>query len=452
MVDGTPFAVIELNDSEIRVAKGADIILRSPGYAIVSKDRIELGSAAVRQARLNPRAMQNRYWHDLNQIPLPAPTARIRHHADLAYAHLLAIHAQAGKPEDVLFAVPGHYLNEQLSLLLGLVEASPFNAIGLVDAAVAAAASQTGPGTYVHAEIHLHQTVLTHIDITHEVNRSSVQVIDGAGLACAMDDCAAMISELFIKQSRFDPQHHAETEQSLYDQIPQCLLALGLRPEVVIEIPYQKTTYLAKLPRQAMIEALQPLYRKISAAMPAAGSGLVGDRLAGLPGFVEQLNAARASAVQVLAPDSVFQGCRQHIDSIRSSGPALNFVTRLPAAAGPSAVSTARAGSSAAATSARSQVEADNWPVTHILSAYRAYPLTSRPLYLSALTGEVSDNREHAHCSVSSTGGRTLVQAESGLAVILNGQHIDTPASVRAGDIMSFAGAKTEYTFINVKN
>jgi len=451
MVAGSSHAVIELNDSEIRVAKGADIILRSPGYAIVSKDRIELGSAAVRQARLNPRAMHNRYWHDLNQIPLPAPTARMRHHADLAYAHLLAIHEQAGKPEDVLFAVPGYYSNEQLSLLLGLVEASPFNAIGLVDAAVAAAASQAGPGTCVHAEIHLHQTVLTHIDITHEVNRSSVQVIDGAGLARAMDDCAAMIAELFIKQSRFDPQHHAETEQSLYDQIPHCLLALCFRPEVVIEIPYHKTTYLAKLPRQAMIEALQPLYRKISAAMPAAGSGLVGDRLAGLPGFVEQLNAARASAVQVLAPDNVFQGCRQQIDSIRSSGPALNFVTRLPAAAVPFAVSTARAGSATVA-SPRRQEEADNWPVTHILSAHRAYPLTSRPLYLSALTGEVSENGEHAHCSISSTGGRTLVQAESGLAVILNGQHIDTPASVRAGDIMSFAGAKTEYTFINVKN
>lgn len=451
MVAGSSYAVIELNDSEIRVAKGADIILRSPGYAIVSKDRIELGSAAVRQARLNPRAIQNRYWHDLNQIPLPAPTARMRHHADLAYAHLLAIYEQAGKPDDVLFAVPGYYSNEQLSLLLGLVEASPFNAIGLVDAAVAAAASQVGPGTYVHAEIHLHQTVLTHIDITHEVNRSSVQVIDGAGLASALDDCAAKITELFIKQSRFDPQHHAETEQSLYDQIPDCLLALGLRPEVVIEIPYQKTTYLAKLPRQAMFEALRPLYRKITAAMPAAGTSLVGDRLAGLPGFVEQLNAARASAAQVLAPDSVFQCCRQQIDSIRSLGPALNFVTRLPAASGPFVVSTATAGSGTVA-SPRSQDEADNLPVTHILSAHRAYPLAKRRLFLSALTGEISENEEHAHCSISSTGGRTLVQAESGLSVILNGQHIDTPASVRAGDVISLAGSETEYTFINVKN
>lgn len=448
---GAPFAVIELNDSEIRVAKGADIILRSPGYAIVSKDRIELGSAAVRLARLNPRAMQNRYWHDLNQIPLPSPTSRARHNADLAYAHLLAIHELAGKPDEVLFAVPGYYSNEQLSLLLGLVEASPFNAIGLVDTAVAAAATQVGPGTYVHVEIHLHQTVLTHIDITHEVNRSSVQVIDGAGLASALDDCAAMITELFIKQSRFDPQHHAETEQSLYDQIPDCLLALGRRPEAVIEIPYQKTTYLAKLPRQAMIEALQPLYRKITAAMTAAGRSLVGDRLAGLPGFVEQLNATQASAAQVLSADSVFQCCAQQIDSIRSSGPALNFVTRLPAVTSPLLVSTTTASSGTTALP-RSQDAADNLPVTHILSAHRAYPLANRRLYLSALTGEITEHAEHAQCSVSSHGGRALVQAQNGQAVFINGQHIDTPASVRPGDVISFSGSKAEYTFINVKD
>lgn len=451
MDTASAYAVIELNDSEIRVATGADIILRSPGYAIVSKDRLELGSAALRQARLNPRAMHNRYWYDLNQIPLPAPTAKIRHHADLAYAQLLAIHEQAGKPDEVLFAVPGYYSNEQLSLLLGLVEASPFNAIGLVDSAVAAAATQAGPGTCVHAEMHLHHTVLTHIDIGHEVNRSSVQVINGAGLASVLDDCAAMITELFIKQSRFDPQQHAETEQSLYDQIPDCLLALGLRPEVVIEIPYQKTTYLAKLPRQTVIEALRPLYRKITAAMPAAGSCLVGDRLAGLPGLVEQLNATQASTAQVLAPESVFQCCRQHIDSIRSPGPALNFVTRLPAAAAALVASTTRAGSGAVAPP-RARDEADNLPATHILSAHRAYPLANRRLYLSARTGAISENGEHAHCSISSHGGGTLVRAESGLAVILNGQHIDTPASVRAGDVMSFAGAEMEYTFINVKN
>ena len=48
--------VIELNDNEIRVGSGNDIILRSPGYAFVDDDRIELGVAAAKKARLHPRA------------------------------------------------------------------------------------------------------------------------------------------------------------------------------------------------------------------------------------------------------------------------------------------------------------------------------------------------------------------------------------------------------------
>ncbi|MDT8320657.1 MAG: hypothetical protein RQ826_09035, partial [Xanthomonadales bacterium] len=88
--------MVELNDSEIRAARGGNIVLRSPGYAMIAKLGITVGEEALRSARLNPRAMQNRYWQNLNLDPLPTPTGKARHQADLAYAHLLAIHEQAG--------------------------------------------------------------------------------------------------------------------------------------------------------------------------------------------------------------------------------------------------------------------------------------------------------------------------------------------------------------------
>ena len=448
---GLPFAIVEINDSDIRVASDTDIVLRSPGYAIVGKDGVALGEAAVHQARLNPRAMQNRYWHNLNQDPLQSSTARVRHNADLAYAHLLAIHEQTGKPDNVLFAVPGYYSNEQLSLLLGLVEASPFNAIGLVDSAIAAAAPYVGPGAYVHAEIHLHQTVLTYMEVAGDVKRTSVQIVEGAGLAAVMDYSAAMITDLFIKESRFDPQHHAETEQSLYNRIAGCMLTLASRSEAIIEIPYQKSAYTAKVPRRAMLDALQPVYRRIIDALPAKGLSLVGDRLAGLPGFVEQLGAA-----QVLAPDSVFQGCQLHIDRIRSSGEALCFVTRLPAKAGPVVVPVPPVASESAAKprimDEPSPDERDDVPVTHILSGHRAYPLAGRRMYFSAHTNAISDHDEHAQCSVSTEDGRLLVQAEGGLAVFVNGKQIGGGTEVGVGDVVTFAGSKTEYSFIHVNS
>jgi hypothetical protein len=322
--------VIELNDSEIRVAKGREIVLRSPGYAFIDKDKIELGSIAAKQARLQPRAVHNRYWKNLNQDPLQYPGAHARHNADLAFAQLLAIHEQTGKPGEIIFAVPGSYTNEQLALLLGLVEASPFKAAGLVDSAVAATTPTTGKGNYVHIDTHLHQTILTRINVDDEVNRTSVQLIDGTGLSAIYDATAHLIADLFIKESRFDPQHHPETEQALYDQIPICLNSLQSLSEVALEIQYQQTQHQAKLPADLLLQALQPLYKNISDAVNSNDNCLLSHETGQLPGLSKFLGQA-----QVLPAANIFVACETHATSIRSSGSALNYVTSLPATSTP---------------------------------------------------------------------------------------------------------------------
>lgn len=436
--------VIELNDSEIRVARGTDIILRSPGYAVIQENKVILGETAAKLSHLNPRSAYNRYWNNLNQDSLQYPSPQVRHNADLAYAHLLDIHDQAGKPEEVLFAVPGFYSNEQLALLLGLVEASPLTAAGLVDIAVAAAAPVAGSGEYVHIDMHLHQTLLTHISVSDQVTRSSVQGIDSTGLSALYDTCAFLIADLFIKQSRFDPQHHPETEQSLYNQIPECLRSLQAHPEVLLEIQYQETLHQAKLLRDALIDALQPLYQKILSAIPAAKTCLVSDRLTYLPGFVEQL-----PAIEALDPVSVFRGCQERISSIRSSGSALNFVTRLPATAKP-AITTITKTSTPVRKTQTNRVT--DYPITHILHGHHAYRLTNGRLYLSA-TGKTDDSKkDDSHCSISLNRGQATLQPESSLTVFINGKQLNSPAEVQTGDIVSFAGSKTEYTFISVMN
>ena len=138
--------IVELNDCEIRVADDARIILRSPGVAVLDKENLHLGEEAVKKAYLNPRTTYNRYWHKMNQDALPTANRRFRHHADLVYTHLLKIHEQAGTPAELLFAVPGSYSAEQLSMLLGIAAACPFSAVGLVDIAVASAASVATAG------------------------------------------------------------------------------------------------------------------------------------------------------------------------------------------------------------------------------------------------------------------------------------------------------------------
>jgi hypothetical protein len=433
-------SVIELNDIEIRVARGKEIVLRSPGYALINKDKIELGSVAARQARLQPRSVHNKYWKNLNQEPLQYPGTHARHNADLAFAQLLAIHEQAGKPEEVIIAVPSSYSNDQLALLLGLVEASPFTAVGLVDSAIAAVAPTAGKGNYVYIDTHLHQTILTRISVTDQVVRGAVHIIDGAGLASIYDTTAHLIADLFIKESRFDPQHHPETEQALYDQIPTCLNSLQTLSEVSLEIQYQQVQHQAKLSRESLLQVLQPLYTKIADTVDAGDTCLVSNETGQLPGLTRSLSKA-----QILPASNIFESCIVHVKNIRSAGSGSNYVTSLPAATNPVINETPK--QSPEHTEAVSSKQQN---ITHILHGHSAFALHQGPMYLSA-SGHISTSDTSAgQCCVNRQNGIVALQANGELAVFINGRQIQHAKEVQAGDIISFTGSKMEYTFIHV--
>ena len=432
---------IDLNDSEIRVARGLDIVLKSPGYAVINNSNINLGIAAVHKSRLNPRLTHNRFWKNLNQDPIQNLPNGIRHNADLAYHHLLTIHEQIGKPNEVLFAIPGNYSNDQLSLLLGLADACQFKAVGLVDSAIAAAATVAGHGDYIHLDINLYQTILTHINVSDQVLRVSVEIIEGTGLSPIYDICAVQIADMFIKHSRFDPQHHAETEQALYNQIPGCLSALRTQSDFQLEIQYQNTQQRINVKCNDLIDPLKSHYRKILNSIPDGSVCLASDRVSALPGLIKQLPEAKA-----LDPISVFKGCQEHVSRIRSSGPTLDFITSLPAPTKPVYMAIP------SSTPVMESSESNNYPVTHILHDHRAYPLGSDRLYLSATGSTDKSKKNNSHCSVSNNHSRILVQPEGGLAVFVNGGQINSPVEAGPGDTIGFAGSKTEFIFINVAN
>ena len=431
--------ILEVNDSEVRVCKDKKIILRSPGYAVINKENINLGNKALKHAYLNPRQTYNRFWDKLNQDALQTPTQNYRHHADLAYAHLKAIYEETGKPEEIIFAVPGRYSSQQLSLLLGIAEACPFKAVGLVDIAVASAASVADRGQYQHIDIHLHQAVLTHLDINDSVVRRSVEVVDETGLQAIYNSASSLIADLFIKQSRFDPHHHAETEQALYDQLPRCLKTLQQNKEVLLEISYNNTTHQAKLSREALLQGLQPVYDRILSRIATSIPCLVTDRLAGLPGFPELL-----SDNHILQPETVFRGCFEHEAKIRSKGTGLDFITTLPLGGSPSIF--------VPVTSEKNDIPDSTQAViaTHILAVHQAYPLTFNKLYISTHGKPSSNLNEDSRCSVRFGDGRSIVSNEGTGTVLLNGETIQGKINIKPGDTLSFPGAATTYSFICV--
>lgn len=432
--------IIELNDSEIRAARNAKIILRSPGYAVVRKDRLYTGNDALRMAYLNPRETYNRYWDKLNQDALQNPARNYRHHADLAYAHLMAIYQQCGKPEEVLFAVPGGYSREKLALLLGIAGACPFQAVGLVDSAVAAAAAIVDQGQYQHLDIHLHQTIITHLVAAEQITRTKVELIDDTGLERIYTTVSALIADLFIEQSRFDPLHHAVTEQSLYDQIPKCLQTLCQSNEVLFEIHYKNTTHQAKLHRETLLSRLQPVYEKILQRLSPVQTLLLGDRVSALPGLTELL-----PNTETLAAETIFKGCSEHQAHIRSTGPALNFVTTLPTTGNPS-ISAATSDGEVSRTGAVT----DRMRVTHILAGNQAWPLTRDKTYLSADGNVTASKHNDSRCHVTADAGRIFITPETGQAVYLNGREILGGTEAQPGDRVEFPGSDSSYSFICV--
>lgn len=434
-----PLFIIELNDCEIRVADGARIILRSPGVVVLDREAVHVGEEAVKKAYLNPRATYNRYWHKLNQDALPVTTRRFRHHADLVYTHLLKLHEQAGAPEEFLFAVPGSYSGEQLAMLLGIAGACPFAAVGLVDAAVAATAAAAAAGEYQHLELHLHQTVITRLNVTDHVSRVAVETVAEHGLDKIYATAAGLIADVFIQQSRFDPLHHAETEQSLYDQLPALLRTLHHDREMQLEIRHRNTTHHAKLTRDALLAGLQPVYAKIHEYIAPDAACLIGDRLADLPGFTDGI-----SDYEIIRPEAVFESCWRHASRVRSPGPELSFITALPAAP--------------AARPAKPPVtrpapdEPARARVTHVLYRHQAYPIGEESLYLSGDGQITREKTSGTICRLTRMDGVASLTVTATAPVRVNDRPINGSLRLQAGDRLLCGTGPDPYLFISVRD
>lgn len=432
----TGSCLIELHDADIRVSRGDKLLLRCPGLAVVVGDALHLGEAAAHMTHLHPRQAHNRFWSALNQDPWPAAIGTLRHNADLAWHQLQSLHQRAGKPAEVLFAVPGSFTPAQLALLLGICQSCPFTAVGLVDAAVAALAAVTGPGRYLHLELQLHQAVLTRIDVGAEVVRHSVDVVEGRGLLAFHDAAAELIADTFIHQSRFDPLHRAETEQALYDQLPRCFAALADQPETTLEIAAGRTRQQVRLARDALEERLQRAAADILQRLEPGRTVLLGDRAGTLPGLAASCNAA-----MTLAEDVVRRACATHPQLIRSSGPDLSFVTRLPAPEQPLVCA-------ATPVTATLAGEVRGESATHLLHGHQAWPLVHRTWYLSARGSVAAAPQPVSVCSVTGNGADTRIQPLSDITIYVDGERLSGPRLVSAGDKVSFAGSDTVYSLI----
>ena len=326
-----PLKVIELNDSCLRAGDENGIIFESPGFALVTSDQIEVGDCAEEQARLQPTNIFNKYWHELSLEPVPH-NRQIRHHADLAYMQLKNIAEVGNIDGEVIFAVPSNFTREQLGILLGLCQKSPFKVVGLVDSALLAASTAAQAEHIVYADIQLHQVVLTKLAVTDNyLAVQGVTQIPGVGIQNFKTLMMQIATDLFIHQCRFNPQHNAYSEQQLYNELNSWLLQVSKEQTLLLELKSGDAAHTAKLPRESLVAALNGQYKKINTQIKAMLTGsksqvLLSERLAGLPDYISTLSPLYD--LVVLDHNRAIKACHDYEALITDDKEEIHLVTK----------------------------------------------------------------------------------------------------------------------------
>ena len=298
---------IEINDAGLTVAAPDKILAVEPGYALVDGKRIVTGNAAHAEARLRPRNVSNRYWAELSLEPGSAGIAGVQNTAELAFAQLRDLWTRfKSVAADAVLVVPGSYDKMKLGILLGLAQECGMPVRGMLDVA-AAASTRPFPGRQlVYVEATLHRVGATRLSQDRDVTALEEKSLT-TGLVALNDLFARRIAQAFVLATRFDPFHHARSEQALYDALPNWLEQLRTAPKADLALTFGDEERRVKVERAQLLVVAAGIYKALLQLIAQAregGSALavqVSDRLARQPGLVEEL-ARLDDAVVVAQP------------------------------------------------------------------------------------------------------------------------------------------------------
>ncbi len=433
--------IIELNDRNICLRNQDEILVQSPGFANIADKNPVFGEEARKTARLHPRQTFSQFWSQLSLDPLANSNNLFRHQADLAFAHLNNIASQHALKDQVIFAVPSNYNRNQLSILLGLVKSCEFDAVGLVDMPLLMAGDADDPAMTVYVDIQLHQTVLTTFSLQeNKPTRDKVIQIPGTGLIALHDSWVNMVTDEFIKQSRFDPHHNAETEQYVYNQLEDWLARSLQDNEILMEINNKGSVYQAKVNRGHFEQRVRNIFGRIHSELEAMAGNNYELRLpesdASLPGvslYLKNITAVRDAML--------IESCMTHLDHIKGDVGSLSFTASLPQG-------------NRKQTAARTK-PADRLP-SHILINHCAYSLP-----VSVQFGPASDEEnnkaifieasESGAVTFSVVGSHVQLKTSGTDNIEINGSSAASSEALKLGDVISLPGSSAPLQLIQVE-
>jgi hypothetical protein len=450
---------LELNDAGI-LAVGGDgtISLANPGFALLESNAITVGRNAASRSRLEPRRVHTRMWADLDTKPLKRPFPTHLSTADLVHAHLDQIWTESARDADrVILAIPGRYSEHQLGLILGIAGACSMPVTGLVDSAVASAVDSTLPPAALHLDLQLHDAVFTVLSRDGGLDRIRVEVAD-FGLAELHGCWAKLIAGEFLRTTRFDPLHLAETEQALYDRLPLWLRELRSAGSATITMRSGDLSHTIELPGETFAQTAVSIYDGLEGLVRELALGrdrptlVLSHRAAILPGFADHLRRVAQTELTTLPIAAAAVGAIRHAEHIEEPGETLTFVTRLPIGGQDTTDPDAAAGTAALKT---------GQPPTHVMHGGVAHEITREPFAIGtahpqdrhglSLPGDTAGITRR-HCSLRLVGELVILEDHSGHGTLLNGRPVDGTAELAAGDRLLLGTPGIELTLIRVES
>ena len=428
-----------INDAGITVFGDRGILYREPGYALLEDNGLVTGLGAYRNARLKPRRIHSHFWSDLRTDPLTDNRFRHLSAADLVSTQLEDLWSKVSAAGDrMIVAVPPYMSGDKLGLFLGIALDLEIPVVAMVDAAVAATRREYPDAVPVHIDLSLHSACLTRLRQDSQAQVEKSAVVEGAGHVAVIDAWIKAIASEFVKQSRFDPLHTAETEQLMQDRLPEWLSRASADKQVEVVIEYRGIEHRAEIDLLSLIGAVEPVYQRIVSQLRAIYRAdetpalQLSARAAQLPGFADTLKARAGGEVFLLEAGATGRGLVSRCREMQRSTDNVSLLRQLPWDMAPAALTVEASG------------ETGGRP-SHVLFGSRAFEIDKAPLILGS---QPADDERHLelpgdmpglsrrHCAVRFQNGQCVVEDYSRYGTFLNGHRIDGSAVLQIGDLL----------------
>jgi hypothetical protein len=268
-----------------------------------------------------------------------------------------------------------------------------------------------------------------------ELVRDAVIQVPGVGWSNLADSLAQLVTDAFIQQSRFNPQHNARWEQTLYDNLPRWLSQETEDNNLQLDIQTDSARYQASVSRASVVAQLRPFYRRITEHLreleghgATDGALLMTERMAALPGMRSSFDAMGALKQDTVSSDALVRACLRYQDQLLNGAGTVSFTTRLRP-------------QSKAVTAAEQRNDQTDSP-THVMLDYRAWPLgKSLSLGLGSGSSETqfqfNGNAGRSLGEIARQAGHfSLNSRESGWFV--NGHPAEPGHMLKTGDVLRF--------------